>query len=78
MGVFMKDARIRYNRVERETVKKYQVRCFCLSNRDLMGEEMAERFISDLHRITNACAEPGPFTYAVHKDRIERLPIGQN
>jgi hypothetical protein len=77
-AVFMKDARIRYNRAERETVKNYQVRCFCLSNRNLMGEEMAERFISNLDRITNACAEPGPFIYAVHKNRIERLPIGQD
>lgn len=60
-AVLMKDARIRYNRAERETVKKYQVRCFGLSNRNLLGEEMAERFISNLHRITNACVEAGPF-----------------
>ena len=74
----MKDARIRYNRAERETVKEYQVRCFCLSNRHLMGEEMAQRFIANLDRITNACSERGPFIHAVHKNWLERLPIGQD
>lgn len=77
-AVFMKDARIRYNRAEREIVKQYQVRCFCLSNRNLTGEEMAQRFIANLHRITNACAKPGPFVYAVHKNRIEHLRIGSD
>lgn len=76
--VLMKDARIRYNQAERETVKEYRVRCFCLSNRNLTGDEMAQRFITNLHRIANACAQPGPFIYAVHKNRIERLPIGHD
>lgn len=77
-AVFMKDARIRYNRAERETVKEYQVRCFCLSNRNLTGDEMAQRYIANLHRITAACAEPGPFIYAVHRKRIEPLAIGHD
>lgn len=76
--VFMKDARIRYNRAERETVSEYQVRCFCLSNRSLTGEEMADRFITNLDRITRACNESGPFIYAVHNNRIEKLEIGRN
>lgn len=77
-AVFAKDARIRYNRAERETVSAYGVRYFCMSNRNLTGAEMARRFIANLDRITNACAAPGPFIYAVHKNRIERLPIGQD
>jgi hypothetical protein len=74
--VFMKDIRIRYNRAEREAVKTHQVRCFCLSSQSLDGEEMAARFLRNLTRITLACQESGPFIYAVHKDRIERLPVG--
>lgn len=74
--VFMKDTRIRYNRAEREAVKTHQVRCFCLSSQSLDGEEMAARFLRNLTRITLACQESGPFIYAVHKDRIERLPVG--
>lgn len=74
--VFMKDTRVRYNRAEREAVKTHQVRCFCLSSQSLDGEEMASRFLRNLTRITSACQESGPFIYAVHKDRIETLPIG--
>lgn len=75
--VLMKDARVRYNRAERETVLEHRVRCFCLSNRNLTGDEMAQRFIDNFPSIASACAEPGPFIYAVHQNRIERLAIGQ-
>ncbi len=74
--VFMKDTRIRYKPAERAAVKAHQVRCFCLSSQSLDGEEMAARFLRNLSRITLACQEPGPFIYAVHKNRIERLRIG--
>jgi hypothetical protein len=36
---------------------------------------MAERFVANLEAMTEACAEPGPFIYAVHQGRIERLTI---
>lgn len=75
-AVLMKDARIRYNRAEREAVKRHRVQCFCLTRQNLSGPDMAARFIVNLRSITRACAEPGPFIYAVHKDRIERLAIG--
>lgn len=75
-AVLMKDARIRYNRAEREAVKRHGVRCFCLTRQDLTGPDMAARFIANLEAITRACADPGPFIYAVHKDRIERLALG--
>jgi hypothetical protein len=74
--VFMKDTRIRYNRAEREAVKANRVRGFCLANQRLSGDEMAARFLSNLDAIVRACAEPGPFIYAVHETRIEKLPIG--
>ena len=74
--VFMKDARIRYNRRERDVVKAYSVRCFCLSSQQLKAEDMAARYLDNLDAISQACYEPGPFIYAVHKNRIERLPLG--
>jgi hypothetical protein len=74
--VFMKDTRIRYNRAEREAVKSHGVRCFCLANQSLTGDEMADRFLSNLDAIVRACGERGPLIYAVHRTRIEKLLIG--
>lgn len=74
--VLMKDARIRYNRRERDVVKAYSVRCFCLSSQQIRAEEMATRYLDNLDAITHACHGPGPFIYAVHKNRIERLLLG--
>ena len=54
-------------------VEHHRVRCFCLTRQDLSGQAMAERFLDHLDAITSACAEPGPFIYAVHQARIERL-----
>jgi PIN like domain len=73
--VFMKDTRVRYNRPERQAVKAHGVRCFCLANQNLTGDEMAGRFLNNLDAIVRACNEPGPFIYAVHQTRIEKLPI---
>ena len=73
--VLMKDTRIRYNKAEREAVHTHRVRCFCLSSQSLSGEEMAARFLDNLTRIATACSQPGPFIYAVHKNRIERLAL---
>jgi PIN domain-containing protein len=75
-AVFMKDARIRYNRAERETVKEHKVQCFCLSSQNLSADDMAARFLANLDAITEACAAPGPFIYAVHANRMEQLAIG--
>jgi len=74
-AVFMKDTRIRYNQAERDAVQAHQVRCFCLSSQSLTGDEMAARFLTNLDAITEACANPGPFIYAVHKNRVEKLPL---
>ncbi len=75
-AVFMKDTRVRYNVAEREAVKAQLVRCFCLSSQALTGEAMAARFIDNLDAISAACASQGPFIYAVHRNRIERMPRG--
>lgn len=71
----MKDTRIRYNPAERGAVKEHAVQCFCLSSQNLGANQMADRFIDNLQTITGACATPGPFIYAVHTNRIERLSL---
>ena len=77
-AVFMKDTRIRYNPAERDAVKAHAVQCFCLSRQNLSANEMAARFIESLEAIERACAEDGPFIYAVHSNRLERLTIGDD
>jgi hypothetical protein len=72
----MKDTRIRYRTAERAALIRHAVRCFCLSSQNLGGVEMADCFISNLDAIARACIEDaGPFIYAVHRTRIERLAI---
>lgn len=76
-AVFMKDTRIRYNPAERQAVLRHSVRCFCLTNQSLRADEMAERFLRNLDAIERACtSDAGAFIYAVHANRIERLPLG--
>ena len=74
-AMFLKDARIRSRTVEREAVEAFSVRCFCISRQDLTAPQMAERYFTHLDAITAACAEDGPFIYAVHERRIERLDL---
>ena len=71
----MKDKRIRYNRRERDVVRAFRVRCFCLASQRLTGAEMAQRYLRNLDAITRACEEEGPFIYAMHHNRIERLRL---
>jgi hypothetical protein len=71
----MKDARVRYKAAEKLAIRRFSVRCFCLSRQDLAAGAMADRFLFNLERIAAACAERGPFLYAVHERRIDRLPL---
>jgi hypothetical protein len=72
-AVLMKDGRVRYGPAEKRAITQLRARCFCLSRQDLPAEEMAARFLDNLHRMTHACRDAGPFIYAVHARRIERV-----
>lgn len=74
-AVLLKDARIRSRTVERETLQRFKVRCFCITRQDLTAAQMAQRYLDHLDAITNACVDPGPFIYAVQERRIERLEL---
>ena len=36
---------------------------------------MAECYVANLEAIASACTAPGPFLYAVHARRIEKISI---
>jgi hypothetical protein len=75
-AVFMKDTRIRYNPAERAAVLRHSVQCFCLTSQSLSSDHMAQRFLDNLNTIAQACRDDeGPFIYAVHSTRIERLRL---
>ena len=77
-AVLMKDSRIRYRSAERAAVRTHRVRCFALSSQQLTADDMADRFLDNLDAITRACAESGPFIYAVHRNRIEPLRLSHS
>jgi hypothetical protein len=73
--LFMKDAAIRRRPAERQAIMMSGAKCFCLANAGVDAAEAARRHVDNLAQIAKACAEPGPFLYAVQMGRIERLPL---
>lgn len=70
---FTKDGRIRTR--EGWAIRRYGTRCFCITRQDLSSAEMARRLLVNLAAITKACAQPGPFFYAVQASGIQRRPL---
>lgn len=58
---------------ERRALEVSRARCFCLANGYLSGAVMAQRYIANLDAITRVSTDPGPFVFAVHANRLERL-----
>ena len=73
--VLMKDKRIRKRTPEIAAVRRFNVKCFCLSSGNLTGQQMSERFIVNRSRIEEAAIEPGPFIYAVRANDIVKLQL---
>lgn len=70
----MKDAKIRYRPAELQVVIDHGLRAFCLTNANLRGVEMAERFVANLARIKRiAEQDSGPYIYGVYADAVRRL-----
>ena len=75
----MKDTRIRYNPAEREAVKQHAVQCVLpLEPEPARWRTWRVGSSTTSKRSSNATTEPGPFIFAVHETRIERLPIGED
>ncbi len=68
--VLTMDRRIRYRPTEIAAVRRHRVKAFALTSGNLTAAEQAERFVRNGLRIEIACAEPGPFLYAVHATQI--------
>ncbi len=73
--MFMKDERIRRRPAERQVLERSRARCFCLANGSLSSAEMATRYLDNWPRIKKIANQPGPYLYAVHRDRIHRLAM---
>ena len=59
--VLMKDDKIRYRPAELEALTTSGVRAFCLTNANLRGADMAQRFVDQLPKIRRIASEqPGP------------------
>ncbi|MGO9882054.1 MAG: hypothetical protein ACLPV4_03455 [Solirubrobacteraceae bacterium] len=72
--VLMKDDRIRYRPAELEALTTSGVRAFCLTNANLRGAEMAQRFVEQLPKIEKiARGQPGPYIYGVYADGVRPL-----
>lgn len=72
--VLMKDDRIRYRPAELEALTAAGVRGFCLTNANLRGAEMAQRFVDQLPKIQRIASEPaGPYIYGVYVDGVRAL-----
>ncbi len=72
--VLMKDDRIRYRPAELEALTVSAVRAFCLTNANLRGADMAQRFVDQLARISRIASErPGPYVYGVYVDGVRAL-----
>jgi len=67
------DRRVRYYPAEVAAIRRHRVRAFALASGNLRAADQAHRFLTNQARITAACADPGPFIYAVYADRIERI-----
>lgn len=74
-AVLMKDERIRRRPAEKAMLMQAAVRCFVIIRGDLRAEQMARRLLANLAAMERACAEPGPFIYAVHETRLEQLSL---
>ncbi|WP_219419594.1 hypothetical protein [Pseudonocardia nigra] len=74
-AVLMKDERIRYRPAERAAVIEHRVRAFCLTSGNLRAQDMASLYLGVLGRLVTACAEPGPFLYAISRQGLRRLDL---
>jgi hypothetical protein len=70
---FHKDANIRRNMVERQTVIASAARMFCVPNAKITAQDLANRYIANFAAIAAAAQHPGPFIYSVHPRRIEKV-----
>ncbi|MGO9971914.1 MAG: hypothetical protein ACLP01_03605 [Solirubrobacteraceae bacterium] len=81
--VLMKDDQVRYRPAELDALTAAGVRAFCLTNANLGGRAMAERFVTQLPRINQiAVSRSEPYIYGVLRRRcapaLAQIEAGSN
>jgi hypothetical protein len=72
---FHKDAAIRRNELERQSVLASGARLFCVPRADITAEQLARRYLANLPAIARAACQPGPYIYGVYPNDIKLLPL---
>ncbi len=70
---FHKDDNIRRRAEEIAAVEAHSLRMFVITNANLTGAAMAQRYVDNLARISRAARKAGPFIYGVYDDELKRL-----
>lgn len=73
LPVLSKDRRLRYRPEEIAAVRRHRIRAFILMRGSLRAAEQAARFDGNHDAIVEACANRGPFIYAVQIDGLKRI-----
>lgn len=71
--ILMKDDRIRRKPREQQAILESGARAFVVTNANLTGEQLAELFVENRHRIIQRSRHPGPYIYGVFPHRLEKL-----
>lgn len=71
--ILMKDDRIRRKPREQRAILESGARAFVVTNASLTGEQLAELFVTNRHRIIQRSRHPGPYIYSVYSGRLVRL-----
>lgn len=71
--ILVKDDRIRRKPREQQAILDSGARAFVVTNASLTGDQLAELFIENRHRIIQRSRHPGPYIYGVYPGRLEKL-----
>ncbi len=71
--ILMKDDQIRRKPREQQAILESGARAFVITNANLTGEQLAELFVQNRHRIIQRSRHPGPYIYGVYPGRLEKL-----
>jgi hypothetical protein len=71
--VLTNDDAIRRRPVELRALAGHRVRCFCLTNANLTGEQQRDRFVVNINRMVQRARKPGPWICAVHERQLAQI-----
>lgn len=71
--ILMKDDQVRMKPRERQALMSCGAKVFCITNANISGPDMAERFVKHQAKIVRLARKPGPYVYGVYDDDVVRL-----